>query len=178
MKDIPLVSRRDLILGSSALLMLGSSAVGSTAGPDPGGRDKGPRTTAGDQISEEEKMMTSRLGLYERYITAWSAMGTSERMSLLAQTVTEDIAYRDATVRCEGASALGEHLNTFQERSPGSSFRLLSMLSWGADGLAKWQIVDAEGEPGFSGYDAMTFAEDGRISSIVGFSETDKQRLK
>lgn len=122
--------------------------------------------------------MKNRLRLYELYVTAWSAISASERAERLGATVSEDVAYRDALTRCKGAPALGEHLGAFQERSPGSSFRLLSMLSWEADALAHWQFVDAQGKAGFEGYDALTFAEDGRIASIVGFSDSDKQRLK
>ncbi len=133
---------------------------------------------AKDTMEQRTNTMKSRLELYEHYITAWSAMDFDERMAILSRTVADDVVYRDAMFEGSGAAALCEHLTTFQQRSPGSSFRLLSMLSWDADALANWQIVDRGGKPGFSGYDALTFAEDGRIASIVGFSATDKQRLK
>lgn len=122
--------------------------------------------------------MTNRLEVYERYMTAWSPISTSDRAQVLGETVSEGVAYRDAMTHREGAQDLAQHLSFFQERSPGSSFRLLSMLNWGSDALANWQIVDAGGAPGFTGYDALTFAEDGRIASILGFSDTDKQRLR
>ena len=119
-----------------------------------------------------------RLDLYKRYATAWSAISDSERAERLADTLIEDIDYRDALNRSTGAPALARHLSGFQERFPGSSFRVLFVLNWEADALAKWQFVDAKGNPGFEGYDALTFAQDGRIASIVGFSDSEKQRLK
>ena len=123
-------------------------------------------------------MNDPRLSLYERYLTAWSPVSPMERRGVLGETVVDDLPYRDAMARLDGAEALARHLDEFQRRQPGGAFRLVSLLAWGSDALARWQFVDAAGEPGFAGYDALTFAPDGRIASIVGFSDVDKYRLR
>ncbi len=52
------------------------------------------------------------------------------------------------------------------------------MLGWENHGLATWQLVDAQGKPGFFGYDVLAFDGKGRIESILLFSHVEKQILK
>ena len=120
----------------------------------------------------------NRLDTYERYVTAWSPLSDAERARVLSETVSDDVQYRDANGPRSGPVQLAAFLSGFQDRHPGASFRTVSLLNWGGDGLARWQFIDADGKPGFEGYDAITWAADGRMATIVGFSDSDKQRLK
>jgi hypothetical protein len=52
------------------------------------------------------------------------------------------------------------------------------MLGWGSHGIATWQFVDAQGQPGFWGYDVLAYDGQGRIESILLFGHVEKQMLK
>ena len=52
-----------------------------------------------------------------------------------------------------------------------------NMFGWGDFGLAEWQLVDAQGAVGFSGYDVLTFNERGLIETIPLFGNVEAQKL-
>jgi hypothetical protein len=70
-----------------------------------------------------------------------------------------------------------QRLEGFQVRSPGGSFRMNNMVGWDDFGLAEWQLVDAQGAVGFSGYDVLTFNERGLIETIPLFGNVEAQKL-
>jgi hypothetical protein len=123
-------------------------------------------------------MTDKRVDAYELYISAWSAISDEERLRRLRASVAQAIIFRNAMKTRNSLADVVEHLEAFQQRSPGGSFRLMSMLGFENQGLATWKFFDAEGQGGFSGFDALTFDEDGRISYILMFSDLEKQRLK
>jgi hypothetical protein len=51
------------------------------------------------------------------------------------------------------------------------------MIDWGTHALAEWQLVDAKGDAGFSGYDILTFDEQGLILTILLFGNVEAQKL-
>jgi hypothetical protein len=123
-------------------------------------------------------MTDKRVDAYELYISAWSAISDEERLRRLRASVAQAIIFRNAMKTRNSLADVVEHLEAFQQRSPGGSFRLMSMLGFENQGLATWKFFDAEGQGGFSGFDALTFDEEGRISYILMFSDLEKQRLK
>jgi len=123
-------------------------------------------------------MTDKHVDVYDLYISAWSAISDEERLRRLRASVAQAIIFRNAMKTRNSLAEVVEHLEAFQQRSPGGSFRLMSMLGFENQGLATWKFFDAEGQGGFSGFDALTFDEDGRISYILMFSDVEKQRLK
>jgi hypothetical protein len=123
-------------------------------------------------------MTDKHVDAYELYISAWSAISDEERLRRLRASVVQAIIFRNATQTRNGLADVIEHLKGFQKRSPDGSFRLMSMLGFENQAPATWKFFDAEGQGGFSGFDALTFDEDGRISYILMFSDVEKQRLK
>ncbi len=122
-------------------------------------------------------MSDERVQTYDRYLAAWSAIPDAERARMLRESLSEQIVFTNPQqTRC-GLSEVVEHLEGFQVRSPGGSFRMNSMVGWGAYALAEWQLVDAKGSPGFSGYDVLTFDEQGLISTILLFGNVEAQKL-
>ena len=92
--------------------------------------------------------------------------------------MAETVIFRNPMQTRRGLSEVVEHLEGFQKRSPGGLFRLMSMLGWENQALATWKFFDAQGQGGFSGYDALTFDGDGRITDILLFGDVEKQKLK
>lgn len=127
---------------------------------------------------EKNDMTDFRVAAYETYLSAWAAIAGDERLRLLRESVTEGIVFKNPMKTRIGIADVTEHLEGFQGRSPGGSFRFLAMLGWEVNAMATWQFVDAEGNGGFTGYDILAFNKDHRIESIVLFGNVEKQTLK
>lgn len=127
---------------------------------------------------EKNKMTDFRVAAYEAYLSAWAGIAGDERLRLLRESVTEGVVFKNPMQTRTGIADLTEHLEEFQGRSPGGSFRFLAMLGWEVNAMATWQFVDAEGNGGFTGYDILTFDKNHKIESIVLFGNVEKQTLK
>ena len=109
-----------------------------------------------------------------------SVPGVSFRLAgcgQLASRLAEQAIFTNPQKTRHGRADVADHLKDFQLRSPGDSFRLNNMVGWGSYALAEWQWVHAEGNPGVSGYDVLTFDENGLISSILLFGNVEAQKL-
>ena len=124
------------------------------------------------------QMSDKRVQIYDLYLTAWSAVPDSERAQLLRQSLSDQIVFTNSIQTRRGLSDVDAHLKAFQIHIPGASFRLKNMLGWGTYALAEWQLVDAEGKPGFTGYDVLTFDEQGLISTILMFINEEAQKAR
>jgi hypothetical protein len=125
-----------------------------------------------------ESMSDPRVKTYETYLSAWSAIPDDERVKLLHESLSQDIVFTNPTQTRRGLADVAVHLQGFQQRSPGGSFRMNEMLGWENHGIATWRFVDAQGQPGFWGYDVLAYDGQGRIESILLFGHVAKQMLK
>jgi len=123
-------------------------------------------------------MSDPRVKTYETYLSAWSKIPDDERVRLLRESLSESIVFTNPMKTRRGLAEVVEHLQGFQQRSPGGSFRLNEMLGWERHGIATWQLIDAQGQAGFWGYDVVAYDEQGRIDSILLFSHIERQILK
>ncbi len=122
-------------------------------------------------------MPDKRVEVYELYLAAWSPVSDAERARMLRESLSEQIVFSNPMQTRHGLSDVAEHLRGFQVRSPGDSFRMNNMLGWGEYALAEWQWVHAKGDAGFSGYDVLTFDEQGLIATILLFGNVEAQKL-
>lgn len=96
-------------------------------------------------------MSDARVKTYETYLSAWSEIPDEERARLLRESLSESIVFTNPIRTRRGLADVAEHLQGFQQRSPGGSFRLNEMLGWERHGIATWQLVDAQGAGGLLG---------------------------
>ena len=122
-------------------------------------------------------MSDRRVKTYDLYLAAWSAVPDAERVRMLEESLSETIVFTNPMQTRRGLSDVAKHLEGFQVRSPGGSFRMNNMVGWGTVAMAEWQLVDAKGDPGFSGYDVLTLDEKGLISTILLFGNVEAQKL-
>ena len=122
-------------------------------------------------------MPDPRVTTYETYLSAWSAIADEERMKRLRESVTTDIVFTNPQQTRHGIAEVIEHLQGFQKRTPGGSFRMNNMLGWDDHALVEWQLVDGAGNPGFSGYDVVAFDANGLITTILLFANVEAQKL-
>jgi hypothetical protein len=124
-----------------------------------------------------EDAVMDRSNPYESYLKAWAGVSSEERLALLKHSITEDMTFLNPVKSRHGIADVADHLASFQLQMPGASFRLNNMVGWGAYALAEWQLVDAEGGFGFSGYDSLTFDANGLISAIVMVTNIEPQKI-
>ena len=122
-------------------------------------------------------MSDKHVQTYDLYLAAWSAVPDAERARMLSESCTDDVVFTNPMQTRHGLADLAQHLKAFQVRTPGGAFRMNNMIGWADYGLAEWQLVDAQGQPGFSGYDVVTFDGQGLISSILLFGTVEAQKL-
>lgn len=122
-------------------------------------------------------MNDPRVMVYDLYLAAWSPISAAERRTLLDESLAEQVVFTNPQDVCRGKQAIAAHLEGFQRRIPGGSFRMNNMFGWGDWALAEWQLVDADGTAGFSGSDVITFDIDGMISEILLFGNVESQKL-
>ena len=114
---------------------------------------------------------------YDLYLEAWGPVSRDERVDLLRRSLVEAIVFTNPQQVRRGIHDIVEHLEGFQQRTPGGRFRMNNMVGWGSYGLAEWQLIDGEGKAGFSGYDVLTFDDSSLISSILLFGNVEAQKL-
>jgi hypothetical protein len=158
------VFTRRAVVAAASLLFVGWEASGRASPQSP--------------TKKLETMSDPRVKTYEIYLSAWSAIPDDERAKRLRESLSEEIVFTNPMQTRRGLADVAVHLQAFQQRSPGGSFRMNEMLGWENHGIATWQLVDAQGQPGFWGYDVLAYDGQGRIESILLFAHIEKQILK
>ena len=104
------------------------------------------------------------------YVRAWSEPDATHRGHLLQQCWTEDGIYCDPRVQWRGREALNTGISDFQQRLPGTTFRLTGPIEVHHDVLRfRWSMHRADGSVALMGTDFGELAEDGRLRRITGF---------
>jgi hypothetical protein len=108
-----------------------------------------------------------------RYLAAWNERDPKRRRDLVAKVWTEDGTYVDRVREGRGHDGLDAMIATAQERYPGYRLNLASgvqahhdyvRFSWAAGGTAEAPLY-------IKGTDFAMVAGDGRMKSVVGFTD-------
>lgn len=108
-----------------------------------------------------------------RYLKAWSEPDAKRRRDLVAQAFTEDGSYIDRVREGHGHDSIDAMIAKAQSHFPGYSLHLASgveahhdyvRFSWVAGGSADAPLY-------IKGTDFAVVADDGRLRSVVGFTD-------
>jgi hypothetical protein len=114
-----------------------------------------------------------------RYLAAWNEREPAKRRALVAEAWTEDGTYVDAARDGIGHDGLDAMIATAQEHFPGYRLDLVSGIevhhdclrfSWAAGGTADAPLF-------LKGTDFVTLGADGRMKSVVGFTDAAPARV-
>jgi hypothetical protein len=114
-----------------------------------------------------------------RYLAAWNEREPQKRRELVAKTWTEDGTYVDAARDGKGHDALDAMLARAQGHFPGYRLNLASGIevhhdylrfSWAAGGTADAPLF-------IKGTDFVILGGDGRMKSVVGFTDAAPARV-
>ncbi|MFC9220500.1 nuclear transport factor 2 family protein [Streptomyces hygroscopicus] len=106
-----------------------------------------------------------------RYFEAWNATSPEARAKAVAAAWTEDGSYTDPLAQARGHEQVAAVIAGAQEQFPGFEFRLTGSVDGHHDTARfSWELVSlADGSAPVAATDVIVLAEDGRISSVLGF---------
>ncbi len=107
----------------------------------------------------------------ERYLSAWNAEGDEAIAKAVAEALTEEATYTDPVADVAGHQGIAATIADCHEQFPGFSLQLTGSVD-GHHNVARfsWELVSkADGSSPVAGFDVITLAEDGRVSSVIGF---------
>ncbi|QKW06187.1 nuclear transport factor 2 family protein [Streptomyces sp. NA04227] len=110
-------------------------------------------------------------GAIERYIAAWNTRDAEARAKAVAAAWAEDGTYTDPLTEARGHEQLVAAIGATQAQFPGYEFKVTGEPD-GHHDLVRftWDLVSvADGSSPAAGFDVITLAEDGRITSVAGF---------
>ena len=128
--------------------------------------------TAPDAISLTEAVET-----IDRYCTVWSSPDPRARAERLATVWADGATYTDPTVAMIGAEPLLAHIARVQGARPGTEVARCGPVDvHHRVARFRWRAVDGEGRTLVDGLDVVTFDDDGRLASVVGFFDEEARR--
>jgi hypothetical protein len=128
---------------------------------------------AADGVNERRDGMSNINETVLRYLAAWNERDAKRRRELVAKTWTEDGSYVDRVREGAGHDRIDQMIATAQEHFPGYRLNLASGIeahhdyvrfSWVAGGTAEAPLY-------LKGTDFAVVAGDGRIKSVIGFTD-------
>ncbi|MBS0522634.1 MAG: nuclear transport factor 2 family protein [Proteobacteria bacterium] len=113
-----------------------------------------------------------------RYLAAWNEREPKKRRELVAKTWAEDGTYVDAARDGKGHDSLDAMIATAQGHFPGYRLNLASGIELHHDYVRfSWAAGGTTDAPLFiKGTDFVVLAGDGRIKSVVGFTDAAPAR--
>ncbi|MFB7215068.1 nuclear transport factor 2 family protein [Streptomyces sp. NPDC056255] len=115
--------------------------------------------------------MTAYDEAVQRYFAAWNAATDEELAKAVAAAFTESATYTDPLAAVRGHEELAATIDGAHQQFPGFEFRLTGTPD-GHHDIARfgWELVStADGSAPVAGFDVITLADDGRITSVSGF---------
>ncbi|MFJ6718728.1 MULTISPECIES: nuclear transport factor 2 family protein [unclassified Streptomyces] len=115
--------------------------------------------------------MTMYAAAVARYFEAWNAPDADALTKAVAAAWSEEGSYTDPLADVRGHEAIAAVIRAVHEQFPGHEFTPVGEVD-GNHHIARfrWELVStADGSAPVAGSDAITLAEDGRITSVLGF---------
>ncbi|MGW2110608.1 nuclear transport factor 2 family protein [Streptomyces sp. NPDC001948] len=115
--------------------------------------------------------MTAYDEAVQRYFAAWNAATAEDLAKAVAAAFTESATYTDPLADVRGHEELAATIDGAHRQFPGFEFRLTGTPE-GHHDIARfgWELVStADGSAPVAGFDVITLADDGRITSVSGF---------
>jgi hypothetical protein len=106
----------------------------------------------------------------QRYFAAWNALD-DELEKAVAAAFTEDGTYTDPLADVAGHRQISSLIASIRTQFPGCEFKLTGTPD-GHHQIVRftWDLVStADGSAPVAGFDVLTLADDGRVTSVSGF---------
>jgi hypothetical protein len=102
---------------------------------------------------------------------AWADITMDKRRVMLEASVAPEAVYTDPDSVSHGYDQITAKVVAAQENFPGCSFRQDKFRAHHEQAISEWTMLDGSGQPIFTGVSHARFADDDRLTSMIGFFE-------
>lgn len=111
---------------------------------------------------------------WETYVAAWRSTSELEKRAALEQAVANHAEYRDPLAETKGHDSLLDYMRGFHEQAPGVFFATTYFLAHHDRSIARWNMVDANGNILGDGISYGQYGSDGKLVAMTGFFEVPR----
>jgi hypothetical protein len=113
-----------------------------------------------------------REAIWESYVAAWKADGPGAKRELLGRCVAPTSVYTDPLCTTTGVDELVAYMVDFHRQVPGGHFVTTHFLAHHSRSIARWNMVNGQGEVIGEGISYGEYDGSGRLTAMTGFFET------
>jgi hypothetical protein len=106
---------------------------------------------------------------WNAYLEAYGNVSGEDRRRLLTESVSDDVISTNPGDGTQGLESLVLHVEQFQQRLPGSYFKINSLKFHHEQVLAEWTLYKADGTAVTTAHTYGVFNEQGRLKKLIGF---------
>jgi hypothetical protein len=107
--------------------------------------------------------------VWNSYLEAYGNVSTEDRQRLLTESVSHDVLSTNPGDETQGLEALVAHVEQFQQRLPGSYFKINSLRFHHEQVLTEWTLYKADGTAVTTAHTYGVFNDQGRLKKLIGF---------
>jgi predicted ester cyclase len=107
--------------------------------------------------------------VWNAYLEAYGDVSVEERRRLLGESVSDDVVSENPGDEAHGIDALVAHVEKFQQRLPGSYFKIDSLKFHHEQVLTEWTLYKADGAVVTTAHTYGVFNDQGRLKKLIGF---------
>ena len=111
--------------------------------------------------------------MMKNYLAAFTEPSVEKREQLMRASVAEDVLFSNPGVSGKGLGAVLSHIAQFQEKFPGSKFRINWMRQQHGQVLAEWTQTNQDGSEFLTAHSYARLNDEGLISHFAGFWEQE-----
>ena len=103
------------------------------------------------------------------YLKAYGNVSTEVRRQLLTASVSADVLSTNPGDETQGLESLVAHVEQFQQRLPGSYFKINSLKFHHEQVLTDWTLYKADDTAVTTAHTYGVFNDEGRLKKLIGF---------
>lgn len=107
--------------------------------------------------------------VWNAYLEAYGDVSIEDRKRLLGESVSDDVVSENPSDETHGIDALIAHVERFQQRLPGSYFKINSLKFHHEQVLTEWTLLKADGTVVTTAHTYGVFNDQGRLKKLIGF---------
>lgn len=107
--------------------------------------------------------------MFENYLGAFTEPSVDMREQLMRSSVAEDVVFSNPGASGRGLNDLLTHISLFQERFPGSRFRINWSRQQHGQILAEWTQFNQDSSEFITAHSYARLNDEGRIGHFAGF---------
>lgn len=116
-------------------------------------------------------MNSAKQTTWEKYVRAWREGSAEAKAAALEQSVASSCLYQDPITIAKGHRELIAYMLEFHKQVPGGHFVTTTFLAHHDASVAKWNMVNGEGQVIGDGVSFGQYDERGALVAMTGFFE-------